>query len=194
MNDRELEQRLRSARVPGRNEDYWEDFPRTVTARIGRAAKPMRVAPRILPRLIWSFGFAAACLLIAIAVWRPRAANEQAYAFLQDEKVIRETLELFPNQVRAIIQDSSGTRLVLSERPDVPNSPPLWIRICNGKECRVVVTFSGQSFQVAKETVEVLADAQGQVMLVGDQLFWSAAEQSRSARSLRIQARPLEML
>jgi hypothetical protein len=36
--------------------------------------------------------------------------------------------------------------------------------------------------------VEVLADAQGQVMLVGDRLFWSETE-SRFLRHLRIQAR-----
>jgi hypothetical protein len=113
---------------------------------------------------------------------------------LENEAVIRETLAMFPNQVRAIIQDHDGMRLVLSEEADVPDSPPLWIKICNGKDCRVVVTFSGQSFQIAKETVEVLADAQGQVMLVGDRLFWSATGRSRSAAALRIRARPLAML
>ena len=68
---------------------------------------------------------------------------------------------------------------------------PLWIKVCEGRQCRTIVTFSGQELQIAREKVEVLADAQGQIVLVGNRLFWSSAEPDRATGSLRIQARPL---
>ncbi|HYG23130.1 MAG TPA: hypothetical protein VEH04_10135 [Verrucomicrobiae bacterium] len=193
MNDSELENKLKAAAVPERNAEYWDLFPQAVLSQLDRRAR-RRDRPAVSLRWLWALGLASACVLIAFILSPFNAERQPVFAALENSEVIRQTLGMFPNQVRAIVQDEEGTRLVLSEKPDVPDSPPLWIRICNGKECRIVITFSGQSFEVAKERVEVLADAQGQVMLVGDRLFWSEAEQSRSARHLRIQARSLEML
>ena len=192
MKDSELESKLKGARVPEHSPEYWEEFPVKITTQIQRSVAPGKFA-FVIPRLAWGVIAGCACLLAGIMTWN-HSAKTEPYAFLRDEKVVRETLAMFPNQVRAIVQDEHGTNLILSDKPDVPNSPPLWIKICNGGECRVVITFSGQHLRIARETVEVLADAQGQVMLVGDRLFWSARERTRSADSLRIQARPLTMM
>lgn len=192
MKDFDLAKKLKTAGVPERTEEYWDAFPRQVLGRLRKVSATREPLQRWRPLLAWGLGAAIACVMIGFAIgnWHGRSGSE-AFALLQNEKMIREILTMFPNRVRAIEQDERGIRLVLSEHADVPDSPPLWIKICDGNNCRAVVTFSGQALQIAKESVEVLADAQGQVMLVGNRLFWSSADPNRAAEHLRIQARPL---
>ena len=102
-------------------------------------------------------------------------------------------LAMFPNQVRAVVQDERGINVVLSETNDVPASTPLWIRVSEGDRERSFVTFSGQSVQINQERVEVLQDAQGGIILVGDRFFWSSGEPGRALDHLRIQARALAL-
>jgi hypothetical protein len=193
MKNFDLEKKLKAARVPERPDAYWETFPRRVTTRLRTARSEDRSAWPTQPRLAWGLGIAFACLIIGFAVgqWHSRVRKTDSFAELQNGKILREVLALFPNRVRAIVQDEQGLRLVLSDAPNVPESPPLWVKICDGKQCRTVVTFSGQDLQIAGEKVEVLADAQGQVMLVGDRLFWSGDESKLASDHLRIQARAL---
>jgi len=134
----------------------------------------------------------AICLVIGFLTGPWRGSN-QANGLLRNEKFVGEVLAMFPNQVQAIIQDENGLHLSLAERPDVPSSPPLWIKVCDGKHCRSFVTFSGQSVQLAGQRVEVLADARGGVLLVGERFVWSGAE-SVSPGHLRIRAEPLKEL
>ena len=192
MNDFDLEKKLKAARVPERPAEYWEDFPRLVLTRLSAAPKRLEAEHRWQPRLAWGFGVALACLLIGFAIghWHGRKDTD-SFALLQNEKMLREVMAMFPNRVRAIEQDEHGVRLVLSEDADVPASTPLWIKICDGKNCRAVVTFSGQDLQIAGERVEVLADARGQVMLVGNRFVWSSEDPSRAADGLHIQASSL---
>ena len=68
---------------------------------------------------------------------------------------------MFPHQVRAIVQDESGLKLVLSDSGDVPVSPPLYVRISDGGHSSSFVTFSGQEIQAAGQSITVLADARG---------------------------------
>ena len=69
MNDFDLESKLKSIRLPARTEDYWEDFPAQVRAKL-RPRGADRV-PRIawFPRLAWAGSIAYACLLISLSVW-----------------------------------------------------------------------------------------------------------------------------
>ena len=150
MNDIDLEKKLKAARVPERGEDYWESFPRVVLARLRTApAKRPEIEYHWVSRLAWS-GVAFACLVIGFAIghWPGRAQKNDPYALLQNQKVLREVLTLFPNRVRAIVQDERGSQLVLSDQPDVPASTPLWIKICDGRHCHAAVTFSGQELQL----------------------------------------------
>ncbi len=110
---------------------------------------------------------------------------------LADIKVIRETLALFPNRVRAIVQDEHGLHLVLSDTDDVPASPPLYVSICDGKKCSSFVTFSGQEIQIAGQKVTVLADARGGIILTGNQFVWSNAERTHAGDHLKIEAKNL---
>jgi hypothetical protein len=189
----DLDKMLKSVPVPERSEEYWQEFPDRVIAGL-QAKQSRRRVERWQPRLAWVF--AIACVLVfvsglALRHWRGSGLDNESSALLQNEKIVREVLTFFPNRVRAIEQSEQGMQLVLSDKPDVPASTPLWIRICDGRQCRVVVTFSGQDLQIAGEKVEVLADAQGRVMLVGDRLFWSESETGFASGHLRIQARAL---
>lgn len=179
MNNTELEKLLKSVPPPERPPEFWEQLARRVSTRIHRQAK-LGTAPGSEPRGWWSswtwgFSAAAACLVIAFALgnWR---GTKQPGGLLQNEKVVREVLAMFPNQVQAIVQDENGLRLSLADKPDVPISTPFWIKVCDGKHCRSFITFSGQTVQIAGQRVEVLADAQGKVMLLGDRFFWSSAD------------------
>jgi hypothetical protein len=195
MNDSELNQTLRSARVPEPPADQWDRFPQRVVQRLRREiTKP---APRVRPRralLLWGIGFATACLVIGFGFgfWRGRHVPADDGSLAESSKLIREVATLFPNRVRAIISDRSGVRLVLSDRPDVPVSTPLFVKVCQGTKCQTIITFSGQEIQVANENVEVLADARGNVLLVGDRLVWSSAESTRTVANLKIAAKPLD--
>jgi hypothetical protein len=100
-------------------------------------------------------------------------------------------MAMFPNRVRAIVQDERGLNLVLSERADVPVSPPLFIQVTEGGRRSSFLTFSGQEIQIAGQTVTVLSDSQGQVMLVGDRFFWSRDESAGVTGGLRIEAQTM---
>ena len=193
LNDSDLEKTLKAARVPERSEEYWQAFPRTVTAQLKALAKQDRRPQRPI-RFAWQFGIPVAVIALVLGAfgWFRRAHNEDPYALLQNGKALREVLTMFPNRLRAIVQDEHGLHLVLSDAPDVPASPPLWIKFCDGRHCRAFVTFSGQELQLAGERVQVLADPRGGVMLVGERLFWSSAAPSRTAEHFRIQAHSME--
>jgi hypothetical protein len=195
MTDDELNQKLKAAQTPKFEPDYIEDFPRLVFAR-NRAPAPQRREPYgFSPRLAWGAGIALTCLVLGFASgflspWHGRKPGVLAMDVLANAKMIRETMALFPNQVRAIVQDDRGLKLVLADQPDVPSSPPLYIQICDGKECSSLVTFSGEEIQVGQRKITVLADARGGIILEGDHFVWSSNERSASGR-LKIQARTL---
>ena len=98
---------------------------------------------------------------------------------------------MFPNRVRAIVQDERGINLVLSDNDDVPVSPPLYVRICDGKHCSSLVTFSGQEIQIAGQKITVLADARGGIILTGNQFVWSNTERTYAGNHLKIEAKNL---
>jgi hypothetical protein len=194
MNDSQLDQKLKAAREPALPANYTEDFPRSVLASLSNQ-RASRLAPHTspawLPRLAW--GFCAALLVAGAFVFgRWHAHTEVAKAsVLENVRVVRETLALFPNQVRAIVDDGSGPKLVLADRAEVPSSPPLFVKICDGKNCATLVTFSGQEIQVGGQKFTVLAAGSGEVILEGKQFAWSSASRNASPGGLKISARTL---
>lgn len=191
----DLNQSLKSARVPERPAQFWEQFPGAVVRRLRQGsvlAAPKRT--RKPPLLIWATGFATACLVIGfgIGVWHGRRQVSEVSSLAESARLIHEVAALFPHRVRAIISDDSGVRLVLSDQPDVPDSTPLWVRICRGKKCQTIVTFSGQEIQLADLSFEVLADAKDNVLLVCQKTVWSSSEPARPLASLKIRAKALE--
>lgn len=194
MNEEYLEKKLKAARVPERDEDYWESFPRLVSAKL-RTTPARRPADesKWLPRLAWGGSIAFASLLIGFAIghWHSRMEKSDPYALLQNGKILHEVLTLFPNRVRAIVQDQHGVQLVLSDQEDVPASTPIYVHICDGKQCSSLVTFSGQEIEVAAQKITVLADTHGGIILTGAQFVWTSTERSRPGKHLKIEAKNL---
>ena len=197
MNDADLNKKLKATPVPARDEDYWESFPRLVSAKLRTAPVERPAIDRHWrPRLAWGGGIALACLMIGFAAghWHGQMEKKDAYALLQNGKMLQEVLTLFPGRVRAITQDEHGVQLVLAEQADVPASTPIYVRICDGKQCLALVTFSGQELEIAGQKVTVLSDAQGGVIVTGPRFAWSSDRPAGASNGLKIEARRLSAI
>jgi hypothetical protein len=192
MKKSDLDAILKRARLPEIPEESLEMFPRRVVAQIKHGERPAQERRSFPFRIAWALALAS-CLL-ALVGWlalRPRETKEAAGDALADARVIRETLAMFPNQVSAIVEDERGLHLVLSDRNDVPASAPLYVRICDGKQCTSVVTFSGQEVVAAGQTLTVLSDARGGVILEGKDFAWSSEAPGVGEQHLKITAKTL---
>ena len=205
MTNSELEKLLKSVPQPGRPAAYWEEFPGRVQSNLRqspeasatRSANSKPSSPdfslfRFLPRLAWVSAVAILCLSVGFGIghWH-KTTQVPDFALLQNETTVRGILTMFPNRVIAIIQTEQGLQLVLSDNPDVPTSPPLWIKVGEGKQGQAAVTFSGQEIQIGGEKMTVLSDAQGGVILMAKQLIWSSTAPSQTPNKLKIQAKSL---
>jgi hypothetical protein len=190
MNKFDLNATLKAAKVPEISATDRDDLSREVLAQLRREPALPHIIPRRTHRVAWGFALATTCLVMTFALgyWRGHAAASDT---LQNAKVIREMLAMFPNRVRAIVEDRHGLNLILSETADIPASSPLYVRICDGKQCSSFVTFSGQEIQVDGQKVTVLADAQGGIILTGNQFVWSNTERTYAGRHLKIEAKNL---
>ena len=198
MKNPELESILKMARLPEIPEESLAMFPRRIVARLKHTDLPNRAARNFSPPLAWACGLAA-CVVIALAVghWPGRMENVPTDDSLASLKLIRETLALFPNRVRAIVQDEQGLNLVLSDNNDVPASAPLYVRICDGQHCSSLVTFSGQEIQIAGQKVTVLSDAHGGIILTGNdgnEFVWSNTERIHADNHLKITVKNLGVM
>ena len=198
MNNSELDSILKKARRPEPPDEFWEEFPQQVARQLNRArTENHRVERNWFPRLAWGFA-TAICILAAFAIghWRGQIETKTVSSndVLANAKVVRETLAMFPNRVRGIVQDERGLQLVLSDQPDVPTSTPLWVKICDGKQCASLVTFSGQELEIAGQKITVLADAQGGIILEGSQFVWSSSTRNFAEGNLNIEAKRLQTI
>lgn len=195
MERSELDAILKKARLPQPPEEFWEEFPQQVARQLNRQTKETSPSRRNWhPRLAWAM-VTAVCVVIAFAAghWRGKIETQTGpqQDILANAKLVRETLAMFPNQVRAIVEDVRGLHLVLSDSGAVPSSSPLYIRVCDGKNCSSLVTFSGQEIQAGGQTITVLADTQGGIILMGKDFVWSSDEKTGSVSRLKIEAKNL---
>jgi hypothetical protein len=196
MKSDELDKLLKTAPAPERPADYWAEFPRSVTRRLNqaRSSRFSRPTHRRVSVLAWGLGLAAACILVGFffGLWRGRTASE-AQQVVALQKLFREVASLFPNQIQAIIIDERGPRLVLSEKPNVPLSDPLLVKICKAKSCESIITFSGQQIWVNGEVFDVLTDGAGGVILAGRKTLWTSAQPALGQAPWHVEARPLKL-
>jgi hypothetical protein len=194
---RELDDLLKKAAVPARPDDYWESFPGQVTRELRRREGQPLVDQRIswkLPTLAWVTGLTA-CIALAFTFgfWKGRGAGAEEERIASARKYFKEIEAMFPNQVRAIVLEKSGPRLVLSETANVPQSAPLYVKICRANNCQSFITFSGQQIDVNGEIYDVLIDGAGQVILTGKSMLWSSKDAAPKRASERIEARALDL-
>lgn len=194
MKNSELNEILKAARVPEKPDAFWREFPGRVTARLHWKPHSQPDRPRAgLPRFAWALGVVTVCVLAGFFIghWRGRADAMAENDLLQNGKIIRETLAMFPNRVRAIIQNEHGLSLVLSDKDDVSISTPIWVRVCDGKHCAAMVTFSGQDVRLGQQNISVLADSAGKIILAGNDFLWSNGKALLADGKLKIQAKAL---
>ena len=136
-------------------------------------------------------GTAAACLLVALGlgIWS-NGRNRSGESLAQIRKYYSEIESLFPNQLKAIVFDRQGAHLLLAEESNLPKSAALYVKICSRSDCRSFVTFSGQRIRFGSDTFDVLVDRQGDVLLAGEKMVWSA-DSSAGQTDYRIEAKPL---
>lgn len=207
MKDSDLNEVLKRATVPERGADYWEQFPRKITAEIERrrqtagavagedTAWAWTSAFRLLVgKPAFALGVAAVCLVLGFVLgsWNRHRSPGEDPQFAQARKYFRELDALFPSQLQTIVFDQQGTHLVLAPEANLPASPPLYVKICGPKGCQRFVTFSGQQIRVNGDVCDVLADGRGGVLLVGRQALWAGAQASGTTGRYRIEAKPLE--
>jgi len=193
MND-DLDKLLKSTRMPERSPGYWEFFPKRITALIGTGRQTdyvlttAQIARQSISTAWWVTGFAAACLLVVLGLWlRPQRDARTDYA-----KLYREFSTMFPNQVRAIVSDKYGVRVVLADAPDLPTASPLLVNICSAQQCSHIITFSGQQIPVGAGKADVLTDGGGNIIVAGERFVWSSMEPTPDHGVYRIAARRLE--
>ena len=73
----------------------------------------------------------------------------------------------------------------------MPASTPIYVHICDGKQCSSLVTFSGQELEMAGQKVTVLEDAQDGVIVAGTRFAWSSDHPAGASGGLKIEARSL---
>ena len=187
--DQQFDDLLKSVRVPERSPGYWENFPKRVAAQLSERARTKTAISASSPRL-WGWGLVGTCtvLIVGFGLWMKSSI---ATAQPNYTKLYHEIESMFPNQVRAIVVEQSGVKLDLSERPDVPSSPPVRVDVCRRQQCLTYITFSGQSIHLNGESCDVLADGQGHILLVGRDIVWTSGDPSRRPEAYHIEAGPL---
>ena len=217
MKDRELNEVLKRAAVPERKADYWERFPSQVTAEIKRRGQHARAEKRadapvpamadgsitwtwatafraFVSRPAFVLGVAVVCLAVGFALgsWRGQRSSGQDAQLAEARKYFHELEALFPNQLQTIVFDQQGTHLVLAPEPNLPVSPPLYLKICGPKGCQRFITFSGQQIRVNGDVCDVLVDHQGHVLVVGQETLFADAKATTKTGQYQVEARALE--
>ena len=207
MTDKELNEVLQRAAVPERGEDYWERFPSQVTAEMERRRQHARAVDK--GNTIWTWtgalrsfvgepafalGVVIVCLVLGFILvsWNGHRFPGMDSQLVEARKYFRELEALFPHQLQAIVFDQQGTHFLLAPEPNLPASPPLYLKICGPKGCQRFVTFSGQQIRVNGGVCDVLVDRQGKVLVVGQETLWSDAKNAVRSGPYQIEARALE--
>jgi len=163
MND-ELNNLLKQAKMPERSAGYWESFPGRVTRGL---ADKSRLPSNPTAWLPWAIGAVTVCLALALAIYMRHSGKSQADSPVSYAQLYRQIEAMFPNQVRAIVVDEHGVKLMLSDTANVPRSQPLLVNACNPDGCRHVITFSGQQVKINGDTWDVFLNGQNEVIVAG---------------------------
>jgi hypothetical protein len=115
MNDSELDSKLKAARVPPRDEDYWEVFPRRVAGKLRAVPSEPTVRAACPPWLAWGAAAVLICLAAAFCHGHSRTPKEIARALIKDERAIRMELAQLPGRLRTLMRDEHGLGSLIAE-------------------------------------------------------------------------------
>jgi hypothetical protein len=198
MNNRELDRLLKTAPLPERNEAYWREFPESVARRIRVELLPNQTHARenfgTLSKWRWWLGFAGAAAAVAFFVASENRRDSRSDEQLQALRTCyQQTADLFPRQLEAMMLGADGPQLQLSDAPDVPATPPLFVRICPpSSRCTTVVSFSGRKIRVSGEEFEILANGAGEIFLIAKEGVWTSGQMPVGGKAWRFESGWLE--
>ena len=96
------------------------------------------------------------------------------------QKLFRETLAVFPNELRAVVSNEAGPHVVLSEAPSVTSGEPVVLEIRKDGHTVRLATFGGERIEIRlgerQQSIEVLVSGSGEVQVVGPDFYWSPAK------------------
>ena len=205
MNDSELNELLRRARMPERRAQKWKELTDETMRQVARstiAAAPLRhqsglgALVRTLcfahRRWIWTGGFTTACLLVGLFIgyWHARYAQERS-EIAEARKLFVELNAMFPSQLEAIVINGGTPKLVLSEKPSPNKGAPLFVRVCKAKRCEMIITFSGERVSVNGQNCDVFVNAEGRIIVAGEHFVWTSGEEKLRNSGYQIEAAPL---
>jgi len=177
--------------MPEHAADYWINFPESVKRRLMLKWEPVNRKRFWWPIAAWSLIAAVCGIVLGFAIWHRPPSAPDAFEKLKNGQALRETMALYLGRLQAIEQDGNGLHLVLSKTKDVPMSVPVWVEIYDGRQHRALITFSGQSFLLGNERIQVLANPDGQVILVGEGFLWSTGGKASTPGGARVEAQLL---
>ena len=178
MNDPELDLLLKSAAPPPRAREYWREFPAQVRRSLREESSRSAGKTTSAWGPFWKLGISGVGVaMVAVLLFKftgTRATGAMELGELR--KCYREVAGLFPGRLQAVVFEAGQFRLQLSDRSEVPDSPPLLVRVCRASRCATVVTFSGQEVEVLGHKFEVLADGRGGILFLGQEGVWKPGQ------------------
>lgn len=112
----DLNKELKSARVPERGEEYWENFPRRVTSELQREAPQAAVPSAWMHVMAWGGGVAFACLALSLTLGFSTAPKVISCAMYHNKQEIRMTLTQFSERVETFMQNEHGMQWLLADQ------------------------------------------------------------------------------
>jgi hypothetical protein len=115
MNDSELQQKLKALPVPERTEEYWNDFPQSVSRQLRKPVIRAEVDERWRTRVACQFAASAACLFVGLLVLNQplRAASS---AVVKQEIALRHELNTLPRNLRILMADEHGMHYLIADK------------------------------------------------------------------------------
>jgi hypothetical protein len=195
-NDHKLEHLLRSVPLAERDEAYWQQFPKSVLRRIReedqRSRREERHPRSGFSKWAWSLGLSTALVfgLLVLSGRRTSRLDEPSQAVLA---CYHELAEFFPHQLEAVLLSANGAEIQLSKAPNVPDSPPLYIRICPpSAPCMTAISFSGGKIKVFGREFEILANGNGGIFLLAGEGVWVSGQTPGPGEGWRFESGWLE--
>ncbi|AHF91132.1 hypothetical protein OPIT5_13865 [Opitutaceae bacterium TAV5] len=162
----------------------------------------------------------ATLVILGVFIWRPAGPSapgardgRNAAALPVDDarEMLAQVEKLFPGQLNAVIERNGAVRIEVSEPSSIParssaatvtvapltDSQPLVVQLQRGTERLRVLSYSGRSVCLdlngSRVCFDVLATADGGVLLAGADFLWSPAHPVRVA-GYEIRARSLSII
>ncbi len=114
MNNSELENKLKSVRVPERSEDYWEDFPTQVRLNLQRAAQKEVYETTAFPRFFWAGGLALALALFFVS-WQFHPLQTMSVAIHQKEQHLHLMFAQLNTNIHTLMLNTHGMGYLVNE-------------------------------------------------------------------------------